>query len=241
MLERRSMEHGHNSTEFDAYAANYDSALQQGLSLTGETKEYYADGRVRWMKQKLQEHGKATNSCLDFGCGTGTSATFLRDGLGVLEYMGYDPSSDSIKQAQQTVTWPAASFTAEAGEVPSEKFDLAFCNGVFHHIPPAERQAAVRLIWRSLKPGGVFAFWENNRWNPAVHWVMSRVPFDKDAQMLFPSQARRLLQEGGFSILATDYLFVFPGFLAALRSLEPALCKLPLGGQYLILAQKAPH
>lgn len=232
------MEQGHNNAEFDAYAVNYDSALNQGLSLTGETKEYYADGRVQWMKRWLQESGMQTLYCLDFGCGTGTSATFLRDGLGVLNYTGFDPSADSIEQARQTVEWPGAFFTAEAGKVPRESFDIAFCNGVFHHIPPADRLEAVRLVWKSLKPGGVFAFWENNRWNPAVHWVMSRVPFDKDAQMLFPFQARRLLRQSGFEILSTDYLFVFPGLLASLRPLEPALCKLPIGGQYLVLAQK---
>lgn len=238
MLERQPMEQGHTNAEFDAYAANYDAALNQGLSLTGEAKEYYADGRVQWMKRRLHESGMQPLSCLDFGCGTGTSATFLRDGLGALHYTGYDPSADSIEQARQTVEWPAAFFTAEAEEVPHESFDLAFCNGVFHHIPRAERLAAARIVWRSLKPGGVFAFWENNRWNPAVHWVMSRVPFDKDADMLFPFQARRLLRQGGFGILRTDYLFIFPGPLASLRPLEPALCKLPLGGQYLVLAQK---
>lgn len=238
MLKGNIMPAPQTESEFDAYAANYDAALNQGLSMTGESKEYYASGRVRWMSQRLADHKMPTATCLDFGCGTGTSATFLRDGLGTLHYTGFDPSADSIKQARQTVEWPAAVFTAEAEAVPAENFDLAFCNGVFHHIPRAERLAAVRMVWKSLKPGGIFAFWENNRWNPAVHWVMSRVPFDKDADMLFPFQARRLLREGGLNILGTDYLFVFPGLLASLRPLEPALCKLPLGGQYLVLAQK---
>ena len=225
-------------SEFDAYAANYDAALNQGLSMTGESKEYYASGRVQWMSQRLADHKMPAAICLDFGCGTGTSATFLRDELGVQRYTGFDPSADSIEQARNAVEWPTAIFTADAETLPAASFDIAFCNGVFHHIPPVERPAAVRIIWKSLKPGGVFAFWENNRWNPAVHWVMSRVPFDKDADMLFPFQARRLLREGGLDIIATDYLFVFPAPLAALRVLEPWLCKLPLGGQYLVLAQK---
>lgn len=234
----RLMSDAPTPAEFDAYAANYDAALNQGLALTGESKEYYAAGRVQWLRSRLAQHGCRAESCLDFGCGTGTSAEFLRNGLGVAQYLGFDPSADSILQARQQTLWPAAQFTTDEMTAGSGTFDLAFCNGVFHHIPPAERLAAVRLVWNSLKPGGVFAFWENNRWNPAVHWVMSRVPFDKDAQMLFPFQARRLLQKGGLNILGTDYLFVFPGALASLRPLEPALCKLPLGGQYLVLAQK---
>jgi hypothetical protein len=27
--------------------------------------------------------------------------------------------------------------------------------------------AAVDYVYRSLRPGGLFAFWENNPWNPA--------------------------------------------------------------------------
>lgn len=227
-----------SSAEFDAYASNYDESLNRGLSMTGESKEYYASGRIQWMRQRLELHGCQSPSCLDFGCGTGTSAVFLRDGLQATRYTGYDPSSDSIAEARRLVLWPQASFTADAGNLPLESFDLAFCNGVFHHIPPAERPAAINIIWKSLKPGGIFAFWENNRWNPAVHWVMSKVPFDQDAQMLFPHQARRLLRSGGLNVLSTDYLFVFPALLKALRLLEPALCKLPAGGQYLVLAQK---
>jgi hypothetical protein len=67
---------------------------------------------------------------------------------------------------------------------------------------------------------------------------MSRVPFDRDADMLFPQQARSLLVGGGFDVLSTDYLFIFPAILKILRPLEARLCKLPLGGQYLILARK---
>jgi hypothetical protein len=35
--------------EFDAFAANYDEALQRGLDLTGETRGYFAEGRVSWL------------------------------------------------------------------------------------------------------------------------------------------------------------------------------------------------
>jgi len=224
--------------EFDAYAANYEEALQRGLALTGEGKDFFAEGRVEWLRRQMQRRGIVAASCLDFGCGTGTAATFLRAGLGIRSYVGFDPSAASVGRAGREVAWPEARFTHDADSIADESVDLAFTNGVFHHIPPEQRAAAVQLVWRALKPGGLFAFWENNRWNPIVHFLMSRVPFDADAQMLFPFQARKLLRAAGFHILATDACFVFPGPLAALRKLEPWLCKLPLGGQYLVLAQK---
>lgn len=233
-------------SEFDAYASDYDAALDKGLKLTGEPKEYFASHRISWLKQRLNNVSASAHRTLDFGCGTGTSCTYLLEGFGLSQYLGYDPSASSISEARADNSDARASFEHAAEAVPAETFDLAFTNGVFHHIPPEHRAEAAALVWRSLKPGGYFAFWENNRWNPMVHFIMSRVPFDQDAQMLFPHQARQLLRAAGFDITLTDYLFIFPAAFKFLRPLEPSLCKLPLGGQYLVLARKpfsspSPH
>jgi len=121
---------------------------------------------------------------------------------------------------------------------PAADFDLAFCNGVFHHIPLSERADAVNHVLRSLKPGGIFALWENNPWNPGTRYVMSKIPFDRDAITLAPPNARKLLHDGGFEILQTDFQFFFPRPLCWFRGLEPLLAKIPLGAQYQVLARK---
>jgi SAM-dependent methyltransferase len=121
---------------------------------------------------------------------------------------------------------------------PRGEIDLAFCNGVFHHIPPAERAAAVAYLRAALRPGGVFALWENNPWNPGTRMVMRRIPFDRDAQTLSAPAARRLLRAGGFEIERTDFLFVFPRALRMLRPLERRLASAPLGAQYVVIARK---
>jgi SAM-dependent methyltransferase len=225
--------------EFDAFAGAYDEALHRGLKFSGETKEFFAEGRVRWLRCRLTELGHEAKAVLDFGCGTGTAFPCLREGLGVKHYFGFDPSAESVREA--AAAHAGATFTACAADVPVAAFDLAFTNGVFHHIPPGQRAAALAQVWQALRPGGWFAFFENNRWHPGVHFMMSRVPFDRDAQMLFPFQTRALLRRAGFEIVLGDSLFVFPGALAFLRPLEPMLCKLPLGGQYLVLARKPAH
>ena len=96
------------------------------------------------------------------------------------------------------------------------------------------------VIRRALKPGGLFAFWENNPWNPGTRYVMSRIPFDRDAITLTPPEAWRLLQGCGFEILRTDFLFVFPRFLGWLRRLEPRMSSLPCGAQYMVLGITPP-
>jgi hypothetical protein len=67
---------------------------------------------------------------------------------------------------------------------------------------------------------------------------MHRIPFDRDAIPLTPPEARQLLQAGGFEILRTDFLFLFPRMLKWLRGLEAPLTRWPLGAQYQVLCRK---
>ena len=113
-----------------------------------------------------------------------------------------------------------------------------YCNEVFHHIPSHERLAIVDYVYRSLRPGGLFAIWENNPWNPGARYVKSRIPFDRDAAMLTPAETRCMLRAGCFKILRTDFLFIFPRMLFWLRGIEPFVSRLPLGAQYQVLARK---
>jgi hypothetical protein len=89
-----------------------------------------------------------------------------------------------------------------------------------------------------LQPGGFFAFWENNPWNPGTKIVMSRIPFDRDAITLSYLEARQMLKRAGFQVLRTDFLFIFPRFLRWLRPLETLVARIPFGAQYQILCRK---
>lgn len=224
--------------EFDRFAQSYDEALQQGLAVSGESKEYFATGRIQFLKSCLLRLQVSPGKALDYGCGTGTSIPLLHDLPGVKQVVGTDLSVDSLTQAQQHHAHPDRQFIALPEFKPEGDFDLAFCNGVFHHIPLAERAGAVNSVFRALKPGGIFAFWENNPWNPATRYVMSRIPFDKDAITLTPKESRNLLRAGGFEVLRTDFLFIFPKYLKWFRPLETAISSWPLGTQYQVLCRK---
>lgn len=224
-------------SEFDGYAQTYEDALGQGLALAGESKEYFARERVHWLASCLSGLGVPCSRVLDFGCGTGTAAPHLLGQLGAAAVVGVDPSQASLEVARRTHGDRRVTFAATAEAAPAADFDLAFCNGVFHHIPPAERPAALDYIRRSLAPGGCFAFWENNPWNPGTRLVMRRIPFDRDAQVISAPAARRLLRQAGFQVLRVDFLFIFPHALRALRPIERHLTKLPVGGQYQVLCR----
>lgn len=227
-----------NNPEFDRYAEDYDAALAQGLAATGEDKNYFARGRLRWLRAELGRRGFRARAVLDFGCGTGSAAPHVADELAPEKLVGVDVSGKSLDVARREHAATGARFHLLTEYEPEGEFDLAYTNGVFHHIAPRERAAAISYVLNALRPGGLFAFFENNPWNPGTRYTMSRNPFDSDAVMLSLPEARRRLRAGGFEVLRTETLFYFPRALGFLRPLEPALARLPLGGQYLVLCRK---
>ena len=224
---------------FDEFAADYDAALGEGLSVTGEQKDYFAHGRIAWLARCLRALGERPRHVLDYGCGTGSSSKLALDLLKPESVVGVDNSVRSLEIARQVCDSSNFEFLPPEDYAPAEKLDLVYCNGVFHHIPIDQRADALEYLFNHLKPGGLFSLWENNPWNPGTRLVMSRIPFDRDAITLNCFQAWRLLR-ARFEIIRTDFLFIFPRVLRSLRSVEPHLSRLPLGGQFQVLCRK-PH
>jgi SAM-dependent methyltransferase len=223
---------------FDAFSEDYDAALAQGLSVSGEDKNYFANGRIAWLAKCLRELQERPQRLMDFGCGVGSAVPFMLDLITAESILGVDVSIKSLEMARQTWDSERTQFLPFIEYQPQAQIDLVFCNGVFHHIPLKERASKVEYIYRSLRPGGLLAFWENNPWNPGTRYVMSRIPFDRDAITLTPTEARDMLQAGGFEILRTDFLFIFPRMLSWFRGLEPFVSQLPFGAQYQLLCRK---
>ncbi len=225
---------------FDAYARSYDDALAKGLAVTGEGKEYFAGGRVTFLAARLREAGVTVKTVLDYGCGTGATTPLLRERLGAERAIGVDVSEESVAVARERHAEPRIEYSTTREARALGDVDLVYCNGIFHHIPPRDRAGALAEIRRVLAPGGWFALWENNPWNPGTRWVMSRIPFDRDAETLSAPAARRLVEGNGFRVDRTDFLFIFPRALRFLRGLEPRVSRLPLGAQYQVLSRAEP-
>jgi SAM-dependent methyltransferase len=233
-----SREASNSAAEFDQYASNYDAELAKGIAISGEDKNYFARQRVEWLRGLLKHHHLPSPAVMEFGCGAGSNLPFLIKLLAAGSVVGVDISSKSLELARSSCGSEQVRLLHPNAYAPCGNIDLVFCNGVFHHISPAERPSWVSYIFRSLKAGGLFALWENNPWNPAMLYAMSRISFDRDAKTLNPPEARKLVKAAGFEVVRTDFLFIFPRALACFRLLEPPLARVPLGAQYQVLARK---
>ncbi len=227
------------NSEFDSYAGNYEEALERGIAVSGEDASFFARGRIAWLATCLRARKVSVKRVLDFGCGVGNATPFLFELLNVETVIGVDPSEESLEVARRRHHHLEVDYRLTHDYRPDGSADLVYCNGVFHHISEAERPSAMEYVSDCLRPGGLFAFWENNPWSPAARLVMSRIPFDRDAVMVWPKEAQSLARRAGLEPRSTDFLFIFPRPLGFLRGLEPALRKLPLGAQYQVLAEKA--
>lgn len=218
-------------------ASEYDAMLALGLRLSGENRDFFILGRVAELIRRLPA-GANVRSILDFGCGIGDTSGHLARVFPNADVTGVDTAAGALEHARRAQASPRVRFLP-VDEVEPARYDLCYVNGVFHHIVPSERPRALSGIWSALRAGGWFALFENNPWNVGTRIIMSRVEFDRDAILISPPAARRLLRANGFHTpLPTRFLFIFPHALRFLRPLEGPLSGAPLGGQYLVLGQK---
>jgi predicted TPR repeat methyltransferase len=223
---------------FDEYAEAYEQALSEAIAVSGESRAYFAEGRVAWLARCLREAKETPQGLLDFGCGDGATTPLLLTALEAESAIGVDVSAKSLEIARKQYGTPQIKYELISEFQASGQTDLAYCNGVFHHIPLAQRTEALALVNGTLRAGGLFSFWENNPWSLATRYVMSRCTFDRDAIMLSPPETQSLLRRGGFEVLRTDFRFIFPRKLRALRKIEDFVYRVPLGTQYQILCRK---
>jgi len=150
-------------------AEEYESILNQGLSLAGESKDYYIEGRIDDLKSALPENYKV-NRILDYGCGTGETTVRLKSCFPTAEVIGSEISEASLSYAKIKNQIAGVTYV-HIDELDKYKghFDLAYTNGVFHHIPVSERAKAYSSVYDCLRNQGYLGF------SKTIHLIQARV------------------------------------------------------------------
>lgn len=138
--------------------------LFQDLWTEYDIKKYKEDRIPRYEKRIEINDIKSLiedKKCIDFGCGHGNFAHAMLN-AGAKKVLGLDFGEGSLKHAEglrdalgvsaEQISFKSA--TVYESKEPSESFDFAVQNGVFHHLEDEDK--AYREVYRVLKPGGWF-------------------------------------------------------------------------------------
>jgi SAM-dependent methyltransferase len=219
--------------KFDDYAKSYERLHKDSIAASGEDPSYFHDYKIDCLRRKSLLRGPL----LDYGCGTGNLIErFAQAKDEVAEVHGYDPSRESLAEARMRA--PSAELHQDASTLPRSHFATAVLSGVLHHVPKAEREAVLGTVRDALRPDGSIVVFEHNPLNPVTRRAVAACPFDDDAILLWPWEARRLLRRAGYSAVSLEYIVFFPKPLAFLRPLEPRLRRVALGAQLMLVAHR---
>lgn len=134
---------------FDSWAKDYDTSVKDDS--TGDLKLFEKYDLVLESAAKMIYQSHAVN-VLDIGCGTGNLYGKLN---GNLNFVGMDQSIEMLLQAKHkypNIKVRLGNFLDKPFE--ENKFDVVVSTYAFHHLTPYEKQKAVSIMMRYLKPGG---------------------------------------------------------------------------------------
>ncbi len=215
------------------FAEKYHESLRKSLAVTRTSVEYQAEYKVRLLKNHLSPGGNGLN-VLDFGCGVGLSLSYLLEQFSGSKIFATDVSEVSLDIVR--AQFPQVTIVGSALNAV-EKFDIIFISTVLHHITGSTRVEILKNLRANLKPDGRLVVIEHNTYNPLTRQIVSNCPMDADAELISMRDIKKLLGAAcGFKIRETGYCSFFPEPLKELVKLDRVLKKIPLGGQYFVVA-----
>ncbi len=229
---------GKPGARFDGFSANYKELHQKNLGVLGGKIEVFAQYKLDLMAELLPFRPRAI---LEFGCGVGNNLRLFPLYFPEATLHGCDISADSLGKALE-LTPGATGFVSSSPDTLTPyrgAFDLVFIACVLHHIPVAQRQGWIDALAQTLRPGGRLAIFEHNPWNPVTRHLVNTCPFDEDAVLLRAGEAMRLAVGAGLTPQRPRYRLLTPWRHPAFVAAERLLDRLPLGGQYCLLAAAA--
>jgi len=218
--------------KFDQYADTYNNLHRESTRIAGEDPDYFAAYKVAFLSDHLRKSANPSEDILDFGCGVGNCLTHLVRTFPESRIHGLDVSGASINAARDS--FPTVNLGVIEGSLPLDdnSIDVAIAVGVYHHMPPAERQKWTDELHRVIRSGGGLYIFEHNPLNPITQKIVRDCPFDDDAILLPRRESIGLMRTSGFKDISVDYVMFFPRALSVLRPVEGLLASIPFGAQY---------
>lgn len=171
--------------------------------------------RLADMVDKYAQSG-ATDG-IEVGCQGGALTEQMGQLTRVPNWTGIDPAlPEKTVTERGCVLHPGR---ASHLEFPDGTFDVALFANVFEHIPPDERDASLREIYRVLKPGGIvvgqlpnpyfpieshsrlpFMGWLPTKWQQR-YWKLAPVSWGHDFYVVTMKHLKQAAQNAGFDVV----------------------------------------
>jgi ubiquinone/menaquinone biosynthesis C-methylase UbiE len=180
-------------------------------------------------------HGVPTPRILDCGCGTGVNIDLLRK---YGQVYGFDLTRNGLEFARDHGRGPV--LRASIGAIPfqDQTFDVVTCFDVFQSLPDPVEHAAVREMWRLLKPGGRALLNVS-----ALEILRGRhAALSGEVRRYTPGRLRLLLEQNGFEVERVTFVHaaVFPMILTVRLAQRWASGKNVAPGEFDITVPPAP-
>ncbi|MFZ0261537.1 MAG: class I SAM-dependent methyltransferase [Pseudolabrys sp.] len=151
--------------DFDQYAGQYEAILAEQTNFFDGDSGYFARYKIElcsnWLAPSVLSSILAAE--LVVACRT-CARSFRKPRSSVAESLAIARRDN-----------PTCRFMS-MDELGSEaKFDLVIASCVFHHIPPQDRQMAIRYCYSRLKQGGHFIIFEHNPIIPVTRHLVKIV------------------------------------------------------------------
>jgi SAM-dependent methyltransferase len=225
---------------FDMVAQDYDEIVETSVPVFGANIEFFHRNKIHHLARIARHAGidLSTARVLDVGCGTGATDRMLRPMVGSLA--GMDFSTEMVARAKRDSTdIDHRVYDGETLPFEPQTFDVAFAFNVMHHVLPDDWEGFAEQMVAAVRPGGICVIIEHNHLNPVTRRSVRNCPFDADAVLVTPADARRVFRKAGAHTVAKWYVLFAPRGGHRTFQAEQCLSWLPLGGQFLYSARRS--
>lgn len=100
--------------------------LEQGISLSGESKDYFIDGRIEHLRARIAANGGSpVTSVLDFACGVGDASSRLAAAFDEARVLGVDIAAGAVEEARRAHRPISSSFRTPCGSCAASSHRFA--------------------------------------------------------------------------------------------------------------------
>jgi SAM-dependent methyltransferase len=223
-------------TEFDAYRDGYEGRINDAISYTGKSRNFFTKVKADYLLDLFMGHfGRGSDpEILDIGCGNAIIHQFLSSRWPELRLSGIDIAASVIDEARASN--PQVNYnTYDGAGLPytDGRFSGAYTICVMHHVPPSGWREFLVEMRRVVRPGGLVAVIEHNPLNPLTRRLVATCPFDRNAVLIRAGRLAELMREAGLHDVWHRSILFTPFDGSFFQRFDRALGWLPLGAQYL--------